>query len=127
VTVLAPIRDKMERALRNSERLHLDVDQVRALARTPVWALLAELTAKEIAALWENEQHEPAPPPAMTTPPVSSSAPSGSTIAPNAISGSSRGTTTEDTDELVERAERRRALAAVSDQTDNPRRKRKTP
>ena len=112
--VLAPIRDKMERALRNGERLHLEADQVRALVRTPLWALLAELTAKELADLWENEQPAPAPTPATTTPPASNLARSGSTIAPSETSGSSHGTMTEGQGGAVERAERAQALAAVS-------------
>src|SRR3546814_4456473 len=51
---LAPIRDKFERALRNGERLHLEIDQVRIIARTPIWPMLADLTAKELA---RSEEH----------------------------------------------------------------------
>src|SRR3546814_2191094 len=87
---LAPIRDKFERALRNGERLHLEIDQVRIIARTPIWPMLADLTAKELASLWESEQPNPAPPPPATTPPASSLDPIGSNTGLSGTTGASR-------------------------------------
>src|SRR3546814_12510775 len=89
---LAPIRDKFERALRNGERLHLEIDQVRIIARTPIWPMLADLTAKELASLWESEQPNPAPPPPATTPPASSLDPIGSNTGLSGRTGASSGT-----------------------------------
>src|SRR3546814_8170216 len=103
---LAPIRDKFERALRNGERLHLEIDQVRIIARTPIWPMLADLTAKELASLWESEQPDPAPPAPTTTPPASSSDPSGSGTEQIAMTGTSAGTLTVKMAAAVEQAER---------------------
>src|SRR3546814_20975571 len=86
---LAPIRDKFERALRNGELLHLEIDQVRIIARTPIWPMLADLTAKELASLWESEQPNPAPPPPATTPPASSLDPIGSNTGLSGTTGAS--------------------------------------
>lgn len=111
--MLAPIRDKMERALRNGERLHLEADQVRALVRTPIWALLADLTAKELAELWENEQPEPARPPATITPPASNLGTIGFTTEPSAKNGASPGTTMPEAEQAVGLAASRLASEAV--------------
>lgn len=120
----APIRDKIERAARNGERLHLDPAQVRALVKSPIYAKLCEMTAEEFASQWHDD-----PAPAAqetTTPPASSSAHSGSGIAPIATTGTSAGMSTGPMAAAVERAERAQAWEAVG-RKDSPRKKRSMP
>src|SRR3546814_11847268 len=89
---VAPMREKLGRVLRNGERLHRGIDRVRIIARTPIWPMLAELTAKELASLWESEQPNPAPPPPATTRPASSLDPIGSNTGLSGTTGASAGT-----------------------------------
>ncbi|MGN6124166.1 MAG: hypothetical protein ACTHOJ_14575 [Sphingomonas oligoaromativorans] len=124
--VFAPIRDKLERAARNGERLHLDTEQVRALVTSPIYATLAELTAQEFASQWHDVPPAPAAKPATITATASSSGRSGSGGAPSAPNGASAGTMTVALSEAVERAERGQALSFL-ESMDNPRRKRSTP
>jgi hypothetical protein len=120
----ASIRDKVERAYRNGERLHLDVGQVRRLVRSPLFSLLAELVAKELAEECQQDQEgAAAPPPPTTTTAGPNSGHSGSTGARSAASGQSHGTMTEAEAALVESAERRRALAIVERAGGHPRRR----
>jgi hypothetical protein len=74
----ASIRDKIERAARNGERLHLGPDQVRLLVRSPIFRMLAELVAEEVARQWDEEMDAAATEPPPTPPAGSSSDPSGS-------------------------------------------------
>src|SRR3546814_19432803 len=53
--------------------------------------MLADLTAKELASLWESEQPNPAPPPPATTPPASSLDPIGSNTGLSGTTGASAG------------------------------------
>ncbi len=112
MTPLAPIRDKFERALRNGERLHLEPEQVRAFARTVLWGMLAELTAKELADSWESELDQALPP--TTMPPACSSGHSGSGLEPNAANGASAGMMRGPDQAAVGRAASRRASEAVA-------------
>lgn len=117
-TGFAGIRDKIERAFRNQERLHLDVVQVRALVQSPLFPLLAELVAKEFAESWQEDLEKVAD---GATPAASNSDPSGSTGAPTAPRGSSAGTTTGAGSELLELAARRRALSIAKQMGGRPR------
>lgn len=78
------IMAKIDRAAVNGQKLHLDVDHVRALAASPVYATIADMKAQEFADLWL----EPNP----TNPAASSSVPSGSNPEPSVESGSLPGT-----------------------------------
>lgn len=49
------IRDRLRRAARNGERLHLDPRHVRALIASPIFLILAELEQAELKAQWEAE------------------------------------------------------------------------
>src|SRR3546814_4741532 len=62
------------------------------LPASPIWPMLADLTAKELASLWESEQPNPAPPPPATTPPASSLDPIGSNTGLSGTTGASAGT-----------------------------------
>ena len=110
----ADIRDKVERAARNQQRLHLDPEQVRLLVRSPIWTTLAQLAAEEFVRRWSIEENAGTLPGSSAPPPAPSSGPSGSTGAKSAKSGRSPGTTTAEEDVLVESAERRRALRTVA-------------
>lgn len=105
----APIRDKFERAFRNEERLHLDFNQVRALVASPVYATLANLSAKEFADQCQDEETEEAATPRI----ASNSGHSGFGTGPIATTGASVGTMTEAQAESVGRAASQRASAAV--------------
>jgi len=85
--VFTEILAKIDRAAVNGQRLHLDIEHVRALATSPVYASIAEMKAKEFADLWEKEPEQEA-----TSPRASNSGSSGSNPAPSAESGSSPGT-----------------------------------
>ncbi len=109
---LVILRDKIERAYRNGERLHLDVDQVHALVGSPLFALLAELVAEEFKR--KCAEVDPNVPQRRTAPRKHpNSDPSAFSGERTETSGSSHGTMTETQAELVASAERRRALAAV--------------
>ncbi|MGQ2942879.1 MAG: hypothetical protein ACT6Q7_02640 [Blastomonas fulva] len=75
------IMTKLRRSWRNGERLHLDREQVLAIIQSPLYAMLAELEAKEVSTTWQSEQSN------------SGSASSGSHGAPIARSGPSAGMT----------------------------------
>lgn len=89
--IYTKILDRIQRAARNGERLHLDVDQVRALVRSPVYATLTELHTQELESSW---QQEPAAPPVRKGK-SSEPGPSGSDGDPTAMSGASAGTIEE--------------------------------
>lgn len=105
----AGIRDKVERAFRNGERLHLDPAQVRVLVQSPLFPMLAELAAKEFAEGWREEVEQTV----QKMVDGSSSAPSGCTGGPIGTAGSFAGTTTAAVDAALESAARRRALSTV--------------
>src|SRR3546814_10400787 len=63
------------------------------LPASPIWPMLADLTAKELASLWESEQPNPAPPPPATTPPASSLDPIGSNRSEDRSAGKECGST----------------------------------
>lgn len=46
------IMAKIDRAAVNGQKLHLDVEHVRALAASPVYATIADMKAQEFADLW---------------------------------------------------------------------------
>ena len=56
--VFTEILAKIDRAAVNGQRLHLDIEHVRALATSPVYASIAEMKAKEFADLWEHEPEQ---------------------------------------------------------------------
>lgn len=85
--VFTEILAKIDRAAVNGQRLHLDIEHVRALATSPVYASIAEMKAKEFADLWENEPEQ-----GERSRPASNSGSSGSNPASNGASGSSPGT-----------------------------------
>ncbi len=56
-TVAAPfaeILNRMRRAARNGERLHLDAAHVVAIMTSPIYAEMARLEAEELAAQWQS-------------------------------------------------------------------------
>ena len=75
---------KLDRAAVNGQKLHLDVELVRAMVSSPVYAQIANMKAKEFADLW----HDPSP----ISPSASSLAPSGSNPESSEESGSLPGT-----------------------------------
>ncbi|MFK4794908.1 hypothetical protein [Sphingobium sp. ZW T5_29] len=85
--VFTEILAKIDRAAVNGQRLHLDIEHVRALATSPVYASIAEMKAKEFADLWENEPEQ-----RERSRPASNSGISGSNPASKEASGSSPGT-----------------------------------
>ncbi len=50
MTAFAEIANRIRRAARNGERLHLDPAHVLALLASPIYPLIAELESKELAA-----------------------------------------------------------------------------
>ena len=100
--VFTEILAKIDRAAVNGQKLHLDVEHVRALATSPVYATIADMKAQEFAELW----HDQNPP---SSPPASSLANSGLSPAPSAASGSLPGTM----EKLVHAADDRQACATL--------------
>ena len=115
------ISEQLERAARNGTKVHLTNDLVRALIESDAYSIITAERTKELVATWQD-QHEKA---ATPTPAASSSARSGSGIAPIAMTGASAGMMTEQDQEAVGRAASRRALEAVQ-QTVGRRRQPKT-
>ncbi|WP_375194693.1 hypothetical protein [Sphingobium sp.] len=85
--VFTEILAKIDRAAVNGQKLHLDIEHVRALATSPVYASIAEMKAKEFADLWEKEPEQEA-----TSRRASNSGSSGLNPAPSEASGSLPGT-----------------------------------
>lgn len=48
------IADKLRRAARNQERLHLDYELVMAILTSPVYPAIAQLESEEIASEWQH-------------------------------------------------------------------------
>jgi len=71
------IADKLRRAARNQERLHLDYELVMAILTSPVYPAIAQLESEEIASEWQHSALDN----------------SGSRGEPTAASGLSAGTT----------------------------------
>lgn len=76
---------KIDKAAINGQRLHLDVEHVRALAGSRVYATIAEMKAQEFAELWDVKG-------GPTNQPDTSSGSSGLNPAPSEGSGISHGT-----------------------------------
>lgn len=58
MTAAAPfteILNRMRRAARNGERLHLDAAHVVAIITSPIYAELAKMEAQEISSQWQNK------------------------------------------------------------------------
>ena len=105
------IMTKLRRSWRNGERLHLDREQVLAIIQSPLYAMLAELEAKEVSNTWQNEQSS------------IGSASSGSPGAPIARNGPSAGTTKP----LEPAAESQLVSATIMTVLRQPRRNRPSP
>lgn len=88
------ILDKMQRAAKNGERVHLDFEQVRAFIGSPLYSTLNQLHAEEVEQSWQSRQ------------PVSRLVSSGSTIEKTAMTGASAGMI----DQLVQDAESKLVL-----------------
>jgi len=109
------IMAKIDRAAVNGQKLHLDVEHVRALAASPVYTSIADMKAQEFAELW----HEPKP----NSPSASSLAPSGLSPEPSVESGSLPGTMKP----LVHAAAERQASRTVEKINLLSRRKKRSP
>ena len=96
--IFTKILDRVERSARNSERLHLEIEQVRALISSPIYTLLSQLHAEELTKVWQKPSNE-----------NSSSATNGLSIVQSEMTGASAGIDPR----LVHEAESRRVLAAV--------------
>ncbi|HEX7874147.1 MAG TPA: hypothetical protein VF475_14635 [Sphingobium sp.] len=83
--VFTEILAKIDRAAINGQKLHLDVEHVRALASSPVYATIAEMKAQEFAELWDVRG-------GPTSQPEYNSGSSGLSRAPSVESGASLGT-----------------------------------
>lgn len=103
------ILDKVQRAAKNGERLHLDVELVRALYASPIYAALNDLHAEEMVSQWQAQ-------------PVSRSDNSGSTTERKEMTGPLPGTIAP----LVQDAESRLALEAATRIIHQTRRKRRS-
>lgn len=53
--IFGEILKRLDRAASNGERLHLDIEHVRALVRSPLNLTLVELKATELAAQWHED------------------------------------------------------------------------
>lgn len=116
--IFTDILAKLDRAAVNGTKLHLDVNLVRALATSPVYATLAEMKAKEFALLWQKEKVQ-----AAGVPAASNSAPSGSGTEQIAMIGESAGTMTAEQEASVGLAASRQASEAVAQINRQKRRK----
>lgn len=53
MTAFSQIADKLRRAARNQERLHLDYELVMAILTSPVYSEIAKLESEEFATSWQ--------------------------------------------------------------------------
>ncbi len=91
--VFTAIAERIDRSLRNGEKLHLDLRHVHAILASPIYALLNELKAKEYQLAWQADER---PEEKLTTKVESvahNSAPIGSGIGATATTGRSAGST----------------------------------
>lgn len=107
---------QLERAARNGTKAHLSADLARALITSPAYPLLLAERTKELTNRWQEEPLHTIPSPAPGAP--------ASDLVP--VPRVTRDSHINATDEAVERAERRRLLAAI-DTTAGPRKRQKTP
>ena len=54
MTCFSEIANRLRRAIRNGERLHLDQEHVIALMTSPIYPALAQLESEELADQWQH-------------------------------------------------------------------------
>lgn len=91
--VFTMIAERIDRSLRNGEKLHLDLRHVHAILASPIYALLNELKAKEYQLAWQADEQPEEKPAAKMGSVAHNSAPIGSGIGVIGTTGRSAGST----------------------------------
>lgn len=119
--VISEILNRMRRARRNGERLHLEQAHIRALMQPRIYAVLTEIEAEEFDQCVDQEDGNGEPEPTPAPRRGSSSAASGSGTAPTATTGTSVGL------QAVPRAESQLVLEAAAMVARRSKQKKRSP